>query len=74
MNFQPPHVERTAIPNGNTLICEADFGRLFEVTAEGELVGSTSTRISTKVLTASTIVSFAHTDIVPRRSPEPKLR
>jgi hypothetical protein len=26
------------LPNGNTLICEADFGRLFEVTAQGELV------------------------------------
>jgi hypothetical protein len=23
------------LPNGNTLICESDFGRLFEVTAEG---------------------------------------
>jgi hypothetical protein len=26
------------LPNGNTLICESDFGRLFEVTFEGELV------------------------------------
>jgi hypothetical protein len=26
------------LPNGNTLICESDFGRLFEVTAQGELV------------------------------------
>ena len=26
------------LPNGNTLICEGDFGRLFEVTAESELV------------------------------------
>jgi hypothetical protein len=26
------------LPNGNTLICEGVFGRLFEVTAEGELV------------------------------------
>ena len=26
------------LPNGNTLICEGDFGRLFEVTAGGELV------------------------------------
>jgi hypothetical protein len=26
------------LSNGNTLICESDFGRLFEVTVEGELV------------------------------------
>jgi hypothetical protein len=26
------------LPNGNTLVCEGDFGRLFEVTAGGELV------------------------------------
>jgi hypothetical protein len=26
------------LPNGNTLICEGDFGRLFEVTAGGEVV------------------------------------
>jgi hypothetical protein len=26
------------LPNGNTLICEGDFGRLFEVTRDGELV------------------------------------
>jgi hypothetical protein len=26
------------LPNGNTLICEGDFGRLFEVTHDGELV------------------------------------
>ena len=26
------------LPNGNTLICEADFGRFFEVTSKGELV------------------------------------
>jgi arylsulfotransferase ASST len=26
------------LPNGNTLICESDFGRIFEVTAQGELV------------------------------------
>ena len=26
------------LPNGNTLICEGDFGRLFQVTAAGEIV------------------------------------
>jgi len=26
------------LPNGNTLVCEGDFGRFFEVTTEGELV------------------------------------
>ena len=26
------------LPNGNTLICEGDFGRLFAVTADGKLV------------------------------------
>ena len=26
------------LPNGNTLVCEGDFGRLFEVTTDGELV------------------------------------
>ena len=26
------------LPNGNTLICEADCGRIFEVTIEGDVV------------------------------------
>jgi len=26
------------LPNGNTLICEGDFGRLFEVTMGGDIV------------------------------------
>jgi hypothetical protein len=26
------------LPNGNTLICEGDFGRLFQVTPAGEIV------------------------------------
>jgi len=26
------------LPNGNTLICEGDFGRLFQVTSDGEIV------------------------------------
>jgi hypothetical protein len=36
--FSPRMSNAQRLPNGNTLICEADFGRLFEVTAEGELV------------------------------------
>jgi hypothetical protein len=36
--FSPRMSNARRLPNGNTLICEADFGRLFEVTAEGELV------------------------------------
>jgi hypothetical protein len=26
------------LPNGNTLVCEASFGRFFEVTKDGEIV------------------------------------
>jgi hypothetical protein len=36
--FSPRMSNAQRLPNGNTLICEADFGRLFEVTAAGELV------------------------------------
>jgi len=36
--FSPRISNAQRLPNGNTLICEGDFGRLFEVTAEGELV------------------------------------
>ena len=36
--FSPRMSNAQRLPNGNTLICEADFGRLFEVTSEGELV------------------------------------
>jgi hypothetical protein len=36
--FSPRISNAQPLPNGNTLICEGDFGRLFEVTAEGELV------------------------------------
>lgn len=36
--FSPRMSNAQRLSNGNTLICEADFGRLFEVTAEGELV------------------------------------
>ncbi len=38
-NFFSPRISNAQrLPNGNTLICEGDFGRLFEVTADGELV------------------------------------
>ena len=36
--FSPRICNAQRLPNGNTLICEGDFGRLFEVTREGELV------------------------------------
>ena len=36
--FSPRISNARRLPNGNTLICEGDFGRLFEVTADGELV------------------------------------
>jgi Arylsulfotransferase (ASST) len=39
MNFFSPRISNAQrLPSGNTLICEGDFGRLFEVTAGGELV------------------------------------
>jgi Arylsulfotransferase (ASST) len=36
--FSPRISNAQRLANGNTLICEGDFGRLFEVTASGELV------------------------------------
>lgn len=36
--FSPRISNAQRLPNGNTLICEGDFGRLFEVTAGGEVV------------------------------------
>jgi outer membrane protein assembly factor BamB len=36
--FSPRISNAQRLPNGNTLICEGDFGRLFEVTTGGELV------------------------------------
>jgi outer membrane protein assembly factor BamB len=36
--FSPRISNAQRLPNGNTLICEGDFGRIFEVTANGELV------------------------------------
>ena len=39
MNFFSPFTSGAQrLPNGNTMITEGNFGRLFEVTAEGELV------------------------------------
>jgi hypothetical protein len=42
--FSPRMGNAQRLPNGNTLINEASFGRFFEVTKDGELSGSTSTR------------------------------
>ena len=36
--FSPRISNAQRLPNGNTLICEGDFGRFFEVTSEGKLV------------------------------------
>jgi hypothetical protein len=36
--FSPFISNAQRLPNGNTLICEGSFGRLFEVTADGEVV------------------------------------
>ena len=36
--FSPRISNAQRLPNGNTLICEGDSGRFFEVTTEGELV------------------------------------
>ena len=36
--FSPRISNAQRLPNGNTLICEGDFGRLFEVTAGGDVV------------------------------------
>jgi len=36
--FSPRISNAQRLPNGNTLICEGDFGRLFEVTMDGEIV------------------------------------
>lgn len=39
VDFFAPHLSNAQrLPNGNTLICEGDFGRIFEVTSEGETV------------------------------------
>ncbi len=38
-HFYSPRLSNAQrLPNGNTLICEGSFGRLFEVTSQGELV------------------------------------
>ena len=36
--FSPRISNAQRLPNGNTLICEGDFGRLFEVTVSGDIV------------------------------------
>jgi hypothetical protein len=36
--FSPRISNAQRLPNDNTLICEGDFGRVFEVTSDGELV------------------------------------
>ncbi len=39
LNFLSPHISGCQrLSNGNTLVCEGGYGRLFEVTPEGELV------------------------------------
>ena len=36
--FSPRISNAQRLPNGNTLVCEGDFGRIFEVTAGGEVI------------------------------------
>jgi hypothetical protein len=36
--FSPRISNAQRLPNGNTLICEGDFGRIFEVTADRQIV------------------------------------
>ncbi len=36
--YSPRSSNARRLPNGNTLVCEGDFGRFFEVTSDGELV------------------------------------
>jgi len=36
--FSPRISNAQRLPNGNTLVCEGDFGRFFEVAIDGELV------------------------------------
>ena len=39
IDFFSPYISNAQrLPNGNTLICEGSFGRIFEVTVEGEVV------------------------------------
>jgi len=38
-DFFSPRISNTQrLPNGNTLVCEVDCGRFYEVTTDGELV------------------------------------
>jgi outer membrane protein assembly factor BamB len=36
--FSPRMGNAQRLPNGNTLVCESSYGRVFEVTQEGEIV------------------------------------
>ena len=39
LEFNSPHISGVQrLPNGNTLVCEGGYGRLFEVTQKGEMV------------------------------------
>ncbi len=39
MDFFSPYISNAQrLPNGNTMICEGNFGRLFEVTSDGQVV------------------------------------
>lgn len=39
IDFFSPYISNAQrLPNGNTLICEGSFGRLFEVTGDGQVV------------------------------------
>ncbi len=69
--FYSPRISNAQrLPNGNTLICEGDFGRLFEVTRDGELVWEYVNPYFGEGPTGLTIACSAPTDIAKKKSLE----
>ena len=72
--FSPRISNAQRLPNGNTLICEGDFGRMFEVTAGRELVWVYVIRILKDRQIGKIIECSARTDTAQKRSPEQERR